>query len=333
MSAEPADDREQQLNDILVDYFDAVEAGRAPDRSSLLGRHPDLADDLAGFFAEYDRVHHAAQPLRNAVTTASTEVQSGKALGDFQILRELGRGGMGVVYEAEQMSLGRKVALKVLPFAATMDPRQLQRFQNEAKAAACLDHEHVVSVFFVGCERGVHFYAMRLIEGQSLAEVIRQLRRMADKEPGGNAHPPGPAHRMASDMLTGQWAAPSPDQPTTGYREVVGQAASLPSQDNQAGSLSPQDRQAGSLPHAGSTAKAVSFSTQHSGTGKEYFRTVAHLGVQAAEGLEHAHQLGIIHRDVKPANLLVDARGHLWVADFGLAQMQKADQPAAALPS
>ena len=89
-------------------------------------------------------------------------------------VREVGRGGMGVVYEAEQISLNRRVALKVLPFAATMDPRQLQRFQNEAQAAACLHHANIVPVHGVGCERGVHFYAMQFIEGQTLAEVIAE---------------------------------------------------------------------------------------------------------------------------------------------------------------
>jgi tetratricopeptide (TPR) repeat protein len=93
-------------------------------------------------------------------------------LGDFRIVREIGKGGMGVVYEAEQISLGRRVALKVLPFAATMDQRHLQRFHNEARAAACLHHTNIVPVHFVGCERSVHFYAMQFIEGQSLAELI-----------------------------------------------------------------------------------------------------------------------------------------------------------------
>src|SRR4029077_9793733 len=83
-------------------------------------------------------------------------------LGDFQIIREVGRGGMGIVYEAEQISLCRKVALKVLPFAAAMDPKQLQRFKNEAQAAAQLHHTNIVPVFGVGCERGVHYYAMQL---------------------------------------------------------------------------------------------------------------------------------------------------------------------------
>src|SRR6185436_19935022 len=105
-------------------------------------------------------------------------------LGDYRLVRQIGSGGMGVVYEAEQMSLGRRVALKVLPFAATMDPRQLQRFQNEAKAAACLHHTNIVPVFGVGRERGIHFYAMQLIEGQTLAALIADLRRgQGDKTP------------------------------------------------------------------------------------------------------------------------------------------------------
>ena len=105
------------------------------------------------------------------------------SLGDFRIIREIGRGGMGVVYEAEQTSLGRRVALKVLPFAGLLDTRQLQRFKNEARAAATLSHPHIVPVYFVGVERGVHYFAMQLIEGCSLAYVIDQLRRaekMAD---------------------------------------------------------------------------------------------------------------------------------------------------------
>src|SRR4029077_14912373 len=104
-------------------------------------------------------------------------------LGDYRIVREVGRGGMGIVYEAEQISLGRRVALKMLPYAATMDPRHLQRFKNEAKAAASLRHEHIVHVYGVGCERGVHYYAMEFVDGQTLAQWIADDRR--SREPSG----------------------------------------------------------------------------------------------------------------------------------------------------
>ena len=102
-------------------------------------------------------------------------------LGDFRLLREVGRGGMGVVYEAEQISLRRRVALKVLPFAAAIDQRRLQRFKTEALTAAHVQHERIVPVHAVGCERGVHYYAMQFIEGQSLAALIEELRSLRDE--------------------------------------------------------------------------------------------------------------------------------------------------------
>src|SRR5437868_12157724 len=104
-----------------------------------------------------------------------SEVDADGALGEYRIVREVGRGGMGVVYEAVQISLGRRVALKVLPFAAALDARHLQRFKNEAQAAAHLHHTNIVPVLSVGCERGVHFYAMQFIEGQTLAALIETL--------------------------------------------------------------------------------------------------------------------------------------------------------------
>src|SRR5204863_5574283 len=111
-----------------------------------------------------------------ATRRADADRPTDGVLGDFRLVREVGRGGMGIVYEAEQISLERRVALKVLPFAATMDPRHLQRFHNEARAAASLHHEHIVPVYAVGCERGVHFYAMQFIDGRSLAEVLAPQR-------------------------------------------------------------------------------------------------------------------------------------------------------------
>jgi serine/threonine protein kinase len=175
-------EREARLNDVLATYFESVEAGQPEDQEVLLARHPDLAAELATFFKEQAQVHGLGGWLRSLVqtrppSTGAPENTITGILGDYRILREVGRGGMGVVYEAEQISLGRRVALKVLPFAATMDPRQLQRFHNEARAAAGLEHPHIVPVYGVGCERGVHYYAMKFIEGQSLAEMISGVAR------------------------------------------------------------------------------------------------------------------------------------------------------------
>jgi serine/threonine protein kinase/tetratricopeptide (TPR) repeat protein len=105
-------------------------------------------------------------------------------LGEYRIVREIGRGGMGVVYEAEQLSLGRRVALKVLPSAASLDPRQRQRFQVEAQAAALLHHEHIVPVFGIGFDQGFHYYAMQLIDGRPLTRIIQDFAGRPASENG-----------------------------------------------------------------------------------------------------------------------------------------------------
>jgi serine/threonine protein kinase/Flp pilus assembly protein TadD len=172
-------DREARLVQVLDAYLAALHEGTPADPAELLARYPDLADDLRECLASLEFIRRAdVQPEHwSAGGLVPGEGESpARMLGDFRILREVGRGGMGVVYEAEQVSLGRRVALKVLPFAATMDPRHLQRFHNEAQAAACLHHTNIVPVFSVGCERGVHFYAMQFIDGQPLSDLVHQLQ-------------------------------------------------------------------------------------------------------------------------------------------------------------
>src|SRR5262249_13331174 len=154
------------------------------DRQAFLARYPHLADALDECFDALEFIENAAPQLHAPALTlrsdpcwSAAEVQPEGALGDFRIVREIGRGGMGGVYEAVQIWLGRRVALKGLPFAAALDAKQLQRFKNEAQAAAFLQHTNIVPVYYVGCERGVHFYAMQYIEGQTLAAVIQELRQ------------------------------------------------------------------------------------------------------------------------------------------------------------
>lgn len=206
---------------VLDQYLADLQAGQPPDRGQVLAAHPQLAAQLEQCLAGIDFIHRTAQPNAPA------------RLGEFRILRELGRGGMGVVYEAEQLSLKRRVALKVLRFGGLADADALQRFQREAETVAGLHHTNIVPIHAVGCENGVHYYAMQFIEGQSLAVLL-------------------PTPRAANE--------------------------------------------------------------------------VAHWGLQAAEALTYAHQRGVIHRDVKPSNLLLDAQGIVWLTDFGLAR--RADEVA-----
>jgi serine/threonine protein kinase/WD40 repeat protein len=185
-TAAPEDD---QVIGAMHEYLAALEAGQRLDRAEFLARHAAIAGELADCLEGLEFVHAASPHLSDPRGSASAKVASTTdelaaelPLGDFRILREVGRGGMGVVYEAIQLSLGRRVALKVLPFVATLDGRQLQRFKNEAHAAAQLHHTNIVPVYAVGCERGVHYYAMQFIDGQTLAALIADLRQMAGLE-------------------------------------------------------------------------------------------------------------------------------------------------------
>jgi serine/threonine protein kinase len=289
-------------------YFADWEAGRRPSREEFLGRHPDIADALAECLDGLDFIRSAAPGLRDSTPLISSPdaVHPAGPLGDFRIVREIGRGGMGVVYEAVQISLGRRVALKVLPFASTLDTRQLQRFHNEAQAAAQLHHTNIVPVFATGCERGLHFYAMQYIEGQTLAAVIAELRAQAQQERGVTDRAAAELSEAARALLTADPPRTPPPVSAPPDSWVAAPGVSL---------RSPLRSLSETTPKAGIT-------TQGSTRSPAFFRTVAQLGVQAAEALEHAHQLGIVHRDIKPANLLVEARGNVWIADFGLAHCQ-----------
>jgi serine/threonine protein kinase/WD40 repeat protein len=172
-----------RLADAVEQYRAALRAGKHPDPREYCDRYPDLAGPLAKCLDALNFLHAAANCLTSAgkvpgqPTPPPSGLRAGELLGDFRILREVGCGGMAVVYAAEQVSLRRVVALKVVSFAADADARSLQRFQNEARAAGCLHHPNIVPVYAVGCEGGVQFYAMQLIEGQTIAALIRGLHR------------------------------------------------------------------------------------------------------------------------------------------------------------
>jgi serine/threonine protein kinase len=268
------------LAELVEELTNQLHAGEAVDLDTLAARHPEQAGAVRELFPALEMLAHlsgsgSSGAEMNTLVAQDRNPEIG-TLGDFRIVREVGRGGMGVVYEAVQISMGRRVALKVLPFAAVMDPRHLQRFKNEARAAGSLQHPHIVPVHFVGSERGVHYFAMQFIEGQTLAALIQQLRQSA-----------------------------VPDEKTTAYSPSDGNGKP----------------DAATEPAARQSTLAASVSPN----GRDYFRKVAEWGEQAAGALEYAHQTGIVHRDVKPGNLMIDAHGHLWVTDFGLAHVQQGE--------
>jgi tRNA A-37 threonylcarbamoyl transferase component Bud32/outer membrane protein assembly factor BamB len=219
----PPPESASELACILDAYLADLRAGQAPDHAALLAGHPELAAQLESCLAALDFIHRAERPDSTMPPT----------LGDFRIIREIGRGAWGVVYEAEQVSLKRRVALKVLRFGGPADREAMERFQREAETVAQLHHTNIIPIFAVGRENGVHFFAMQLIAGRSLAAVAAEAKEK----------------RQPLDA-----------------------------------------------------------------------KTVAGWGVQAAEALAHAHARGVVHRDVKPSNLLLDGEGIVWLADFGLAR-------------
>ena len=198
----------------LVDELAArIQGGESIDVEALARAHPEHADRLGPLLP-------ALQALAGLGAPADGHACPSGVLGDFRIVREVGRGGMGVVYEAQQLSLGgRPVALKVLPFAGMFDPRYLLRFQNEARAAACLHHPHIVPVYAVGCDRGVHYYAMQFIDGLTLAAVIegfqtQDQRTRLDNGPPSEAGPGPNAPARVTAAATPAIAALSTERAT-----------------------------------------------------------------------------------------------------------------------
>jgi len=235
---------------------------------------------------------------------------TGRQIGNFRILKQIGRGGMGVVYEAIEQPLNRHVALKVLPPGGLIDGTQRERFRNDSRAAAQLQHPNIVPVYSVGDQDGVLYFAMRLVRGQNLAQIIQDIRRnLESRTPGGSDSTPRAA-------LSGETRESPGAENTSRPRRRSGSQTPLTEDDCLTGLSAEQ------YPSATSSGRLSHGS-------RRYFETVARIGLHAALALDHAHQVGIVHRDVKPGNLMIDTSGHLWVTDFGLAQIRSTTMEAA----
>jgi predicted Ser/Thr protein kinase len=225
------------LDRVIAEYLQAVEAGAVPDRQALIERHPEMVEPLREFFADFDRIEQNAAALRMTAPAMSPDLEivtnataTVRYFGDYALLEEIARGGMGVVFKARQTSLNRVVALKMILKGVLATPVDVARFRAEAESAAALDHPHIVPIYEVGEHDGQQYFSMKYVEGTTLARAPR-----------------GPARAEVSRLLN--------------------------------------------------VARAVHF----------------------------AHQRGILHRDVKPSNVLIDRAGTAFVGDFGLAKRTGAD--------
>jgi serine/threonine-protein kinase len=174
------EERDNRLNEALAVWYEAGEAGQPMDRQELYRRYPDLADELSSFFAAKDDFEQQAEPLLSGEVLGNTSptlvaappgIQV-RSVGDYEVLTEIARGGMGVVYRARQISLDRIVALKMIRTGELASAEEIRRFQGEATAAASLDHPHIVPIYEVGEHQGLHYFSMKLIDGPSLAQHL-----------------------------------------------------------------------------------------------------------------------------------------------------------------
>lgn len=309
------------IEQLTEDFLERCRRGEHPAIADYERLHPELADQIRAFFPTLALVEQLKpspqdERLESSGRFSLRDVGQGQ-IGDYRILREVGRGGMGIVYEAEQQSLGRRVALKVLASVSHFVPQQLARFHHEARAAARLHHTNIVPVFGVGEDNGLHYYVMQFISGLGLDQVFDELRR--------------PSFTDAFDSTRHEFSTDRSEVARTEIARSLFQERSHHRRVNELVDEVTDSAFAEDIPAIGATRRVNSCETSSSfsqsskllgssDSNRLYARNIAEIGVQVAEALAYAHEQGILHRDVKPSNLLLDLRANVWVADFGLAK-------------
>ena len=336
------------LGGLADEFLERYRRGERPALSEYARRHPDLAERIEDLFPALVMLEEV-RPDAESPTSPLEPIRGGKPLeqlGEYRIVRRIGRGGMGIVYEAEQESLGRRVALKVLPPESHRNPHQIERFRREARAAAQLHHTNIVPVFGVGQDGETLYYVMQYIEGSPLDVVLDELRQIRT-ETGAATH----SSRIAGGLRPSKWdeerpeaAGASPSRRPRSPRRTslvrsgragsgwgAGRRVSEPSdrgeeernEEDVAARLSTNPLTESSPRASGANPSSGSLSDPR----KPYAWSVAHIGVQVADALAYADGQGVLHRDIKPSNLLLDMSGTVWVTDFGLAKASGLGRP------
>ena len=305
------------------------------------GEHPtvnEYAERFPEWEAEIRDVFPTLLMIENLKPTAEDldpphEALPVDQLGDYRILREIGRGGMGVVYEALQESLDRRVALKVLYGRSLNKPHRLRRFEREAQTAAKLHHTNIVPVFGVGEQDGMYYYVMQLISGQGLDRILAALRQDPTPIPStqsfatsrnestqsnsGDSHSLSPL-RLAHTLVSGQSEALS----------ATLRASESHIQSNEI-AVAAESQDADAMDLGAAADQPIHLLNVHGPTPSEldnvYWQNVVNIGIQVAEALSYAHEQDVLHRDIKPANLLLNDQGTVWITDFGLAKLLEED--------
>ena len=245
-------------------------------------RYPAIRSNIEDLFPALVGIEKLARG-----SSRGNEAASFPELEDYEIVREVGRGGMGIVYEARQISLDRRVALKTLTLNTVERPGFLERFQREARVAASLHHSNIVPVYEVGFENGIHYFSMQFIEGINLSELCRYCRTNQITHAHTRKVAIGDDLDSTKDFNAQRTSTAIDGDPTAQRNVLTRLNADL-------------TRLADQLSHA----------------------DVARMGAQIADALHYIHQQSIVHRDIKPSNILFDQQGTPWLADWGLVKSE-----------
>jgi serine/threonine protein kinase len=283
-------------DDLLAEFLRSLEA--SPEAGAVLEdfcrRHPELAGEFRSL-AEAKRILHQSEPAESWPIP--------ERLGEFRIVRRVGEGGMGEVYEAVQESLGRRVAVKIIR-QGRVSPDKRERFLREQRVLAQLHQTHIVPIHTAGVEGPLQYFAMPFIDGAPLHHVLRTISRMETSSSGRKTPTLGRLAGLAA-------------RKNEGSKTPHAAAATSEGQESQSvdHTLDFMPRSAVGEdwpPHGNERPEPLVLSM-------DYFRSVAEVMADAAEAVQYAHGAGILHRDLKPSNIMVDSSGGCWLIDFGLA--------------
>lgn len=280
---------DQILDHVVDDFTKRLRAGETPAIAKYQDQYPELKEQIADLLGSVAMIEQLKSSSSGAAggTVVADSFERPQQIGEYEILRELGRGGMGVVYEALHQTLGRRVAIKVLPVHLASMPSRVERFRTEAQAAAKLHHTNIVGVFGVGTSEPYHYYVMDYVDGIGLDQVIGELCGRS----------PAESTRWMNDetRIDSEWQASTPADSDTDDSVVL----STPALRTDGGQTIPR--------------------------GSSRFRWIARIGASLADALAYAHDQQILHRDIKPSNFLLGRDGVCRITDFGLAKHVESD--------
>ncbi len=337
------------IDQIAESFAARLERGERPSIEEYKQKYPEYAERIEAVFPALVMLENVESkvPDRNLAVDDSIP----QVLGEYEIIQEVGRGGMGIVFEAKHSTMRRRVALKVLPKSSAKKPSYLTRFLTEARSAGQLHHTNIVPVFEVGEADGLHYYAMQFIHGENLDRVIEDIIRLRKQSgnfnsgnrrgstPGNLTSGPqmnqtdvhkthgGLSESIAHELVVGQCSNRTAGKPDIHARTAAYSTAGDTSQTDKITDAA--DVVIRSSDNSSARLSDSVFGSKNSSTmirtRSIYHQRVAAVGVQVAEALDHAHNHGVLHRDVKPANLILDTDGTVWVTDFGLAKFEMED--------